>query len=69
MSDEKKSYRITTRRPIGGRMRPKDEIVALTDREHQAEAGWGGLEPVKVEQEIQQPAEAPAAAPASKKVK
>ncbi|MBB5046792.1 hypothetical protein HNR60_001540 [Rhodopseudomonas rhenobacensis] len=55
MSD-KKSYRITTRRPIDGRMRKEGDIVALTDREYQAEAGWGGIEPVKAEL-------APAAAP------
>ncbi|KPF98807.1 hypothetical protein IP86_10785 [Rhodopseudomonas sp. AAP120] len=47
MPDEKKSYRITTKRPIGGRMRKEGEIVALTDREYQNEAGWGGIEPVK----------------------
>jgi hypothetical protein len=46
MSDKKKSYRITIRRPIGGIMRPAGAVVALTDREYAAEAGWGGLEPV-----------------------
>ncbi|MDC7787363.1 hypothetical protein PQJ75_13550 [Rhodoplanes sp. TEM] len=39
-------YRITTRRPIGGRMRAVGEIVALTKREAEAELPWGGLERV-----------------------
>lgn len=44
-----KDYRITIRRPIGGRMRAVGETVALTAREFQAEAPWGGLEEVKPE--------------------
>ena len=42
-----RDYRITIRRPIGGRMRAVGETVQLTDREYQAEAPWGGLEPVE----------------------
>ncbi|MFZ5736858.1 MAG: hypothetical protein ACOY6K_08260 [Pseudomonadota bacterium] len=41
-----KNYRVTTKRPIGGRMRQAGEIVSLTAREYAAEAGWGGIEPV-----------------------
>ncbi|MBK5961123.1 hypothetical protein CCR97_23375 [Rhodoplanes elegans] len=37
-------YRITTPRPIGGRMRRVGEVVALTPREAEAELPWGGLE-------------------------
>lgn len=44
-----KDYRITIRRPIGGRMRAVGEIVSLTDREFDAEALWSGLEEVKSE--------------------
>lgn len=44
-----KDYRITIRRPIGGRMRAVGETVQLSDREYQAEAPWGGLEEVKSE--------------------
>lgn len=49
MADSKTNYRITIRRPIDGRMRNVGEVVALTAREYAAEAGWGGLEPVKDE--------------------
>lgn len=41
-----KEYRITSPRPIGGRMRKIGEIVTLDERQHRAEAGWGGLEEV-----------------------
>lgn len=46
MADEKKSYRITKARPIGGIMRKVGDTIALTDREYRAEAGWGGIEAV-----------------------
>ncbi len=42
-----KNYRVTTKRPIGGRMRQEGEIVSLTAREYAAEVGWGCIEPVK----------------------
>lgn len=44
-----KDYRITERRPIAGRMRKIGEIVALDERQHAAEAPWGGLEAVEPE--------------------
>lgn len=47
---EKTKYRITTRRPIGGRMRNVGETVDLTPAEEKAELGWGGLEPVAAEE-------------------
>jgi hypothetical protein len=47
--NDPKAYRITTRRPIGGRMRQVGEIVALTEREAAAELPWGGLSPVTAE--------------------
>ncbi|MBK5961657.1 hypothetical protein CCR97_26130 [Rhodoplanes elegans] len=42
-------YRITTPRPIDGRMRKVGEVVALTPREAEAELPWGGLSPVTAE--------------------
>lgn len=44
-----KDYRIITPRPIAGRMRQVGEVVALDDRQHAAEAPWGGLEPLEPE--------------------
>lgn len=68
MATETKSYRITAKRPIGGIMRKPGDVVALTEREYQAESGWGGIEPaeadaapskveqpVTVEPEVEQP--------------
>ena len=42
-------YRITTPRPIAGRMRKVGEVVALTPREAEAELPWGGLSLVTTE--------------------
>lgn len=50
-------YRITTPRPIGGRMRKVGEVVALTPREAEAELPWGGLELVTAEPVVEAPAD------------
>lgn len=47
---EKQNYRVTTRRPVGGRMRAVGEIVELSRLEAATELGWGGLEPVSAAQ-------------------
>jgi hypothetical protein len=56
----KTNYRVTTDRPVAGRMRSAGDTVALTAAEYKAEAPWGGLEPVKAAKAA--PAEAPPAA-------
>lgn len=62
--DLKKEYRITARRPIAGRMRKIDDIVELTQREYEAEKGWGGLELVTPAPAPKKPAAKPAGKPA-----
>lgn len=42
---DKKDYVITAPRPIEGRMRAIGDTVRLTERQYEAEKGWGGLEP------------------------
>lgn len=65
MADEIKSYRITAKRPIGGRMRKVGDVVALSACEYAAEAGWGGLEPVEAEASTKTDVTAESEAPAA----
>lgn len=48
----KTDYRVTTARPIAGRMRKVGDTVSLTETEFRAEAGWGGLEPATAKKTV-----------------
>lgn len=43
---ETQDYRLTKARPVNGIMRAEGSTVQLTAEQYEAEARWGGLEPV-----------------------